>query len=286
MVRGSSFFTAESMSWMRSTCRAPSRRYHATFDGLTETTTFGVDTLDTWAEPIPGHEYVIGVDCRNSSAGGAGSGFNYAVVVDATVGVQVAEYAGLMGCNEFTVAVWRAAQKYNEALIVPETGGDGGGFIDYLTKVLLYWRVYERERFGKVTVKQTGVYGFAPSPDAVPVMKGRLQDNINGCKVEIRSFRLYDHVKNLNKHGGENISGRSNNPRTREEADDGAIALALTMFGHKAGINGWTDKRFAPADGDDPKLLVTAKRLPQDDWVADVFGSQGSRKQWAGLMDG
>jgi hypothetical protein len=62
--------------------------------------------------------------------------------------------------------------------------------------------------------------------------------------------------------------------------------LALTMFGHKAGINGWTDKRFAPADGDDPKLLVTAKRLPQDDWVADVFGGQSHRKQWAGLMDG
>jgi hypothetical protein len=285
MVRGASFFDSAALAWMKTTCRSPIKRYRATYDGITETRAEG-DALDVWDDEIPGHSYVIGVDCRNSAAAGKGSAFNYAVVLDITTGVQVAEYMGLMGASEFAIGVWRAAQKYNDALVVAETAGDGGAFDDQLRNVHGYWNVYVREPFGNTQYTDGKRYGFHASGQAVSVLSGRLQDNVNECRVEIRSFRLLDHLISLNRHGGLNLK-QTDKERSRDEADDGARALALTFFGHEMGKRRWDDKRLLPPM-ENATPTVRGGNAPPNNMILELFDEQHSQDKaiWATMLDG
>lgn len=241
---GAEFFHDSAMAWYKERCKPPALRYLLRYEGVREVTDprdyAGEPHLAVWNVPRVGSRYVIGADPadnENRDDPNAGSEC-YAVVVDIHTGEVCAEYHGHTNDQDFAVALWRAAQYYNHALVIPESNA-GAGVIDHLMNVLQYTNVYERETFGSTVYRNAGVYGFRTNTTSRPILIGRLQDCINKRLIALPSENLHRQLTALGKRRGR--------PQKRQSRggvpDDGCIALALCMFGHTHAIDGiWQSK--------------------------------------------
>lgn len=89
-----------------------------------------------YKEPIPGHRYMIGVDCAEGYSGDMSAG----VVLDIKDMEEVASFVVDMEQNDLAELVVGLATEYNNAIIVPEKNM-AGLFIESV-QVLGYWRLY------------------------------------------------------------------------------------------------------------------------------------------------
>jgi hypothetical protein len=111
--------------------------------------------LKEYESPIPGHAYLIGVDCSDGLYNGDNSAF---CVLDTTSNAIrcVASYGGGSSQEDTAELVYHAAKRYNEALVVPERN-TGQLFIKMLTEAWDYWNIYSDAKLLTSTA-QLGVY--------------------------------------------------------------------------------------------------------------------------------
>jgi hypothetical protein len=246
---GGEFFRRDAMKFYRENTRLPQVRYLVTYDGLRvmdERDSVGQPHLEVWQPPAFGARYIIGADSADSEKRINVEGSEcYAVVVNEDTGAIVAQWHGYSSAFDFGSVLYRMAQHYNNALVVPEVNYSGGAVIDTLRKTYGYANVYQRESFGKIIEVAKSVYGFDNHGHTRRILIDRLQRGINDRLFDIPAENL---VKQLTDFGKRNGAAQKKQARG-QTPDDGVIALALTTFGHRKLLDGvWRPKEaFIPS---------------------------------------
>lgn len=130
--------------------------------------------VSLYENPIPGRQYVIGVDlCYGKPAGD----FACAQVIDKQSWEQVAIAHGRLDPDQMGLLIYGLARHYNDALLVIEVDGPG---IHTLTKVqdLGYWDLYQRMSFDGVSKKPQPVWGWKMSSKSRAQMVAALKSAI------------------------------------------------------------------------------------------------------------
>lgn len=108
-------------------------------DGQTEFRYTEDGSFREYEEPIRGHTYIVGVDPADGEIDGDDSAL---VVLDVSDKVKaVFAFNGTISQNDFAELITDVAQRYNDALIVPERN-TGQLMIKWLTEVCHYTNIY------------------------------------------------------------------------------------------------------------------------------------------------
>jgi hypothetical protein len=144
------------------------------------------DKVTVWGPPLPGREYIIGVD---SAGGGSDGDYACAEVIDRATGLQCAELHGHMTPEELARRVAQLGRKYNNGLLVVESNNQG-------REVLAYFRT--KHSYDNVFADKPGV-GFLTTwrskPDVVAAMRSAISEvpeSLNSLQLlrELRTFVL------------------------------------------------------------------------------------------------
>jgi hypothetical protein len=95
--------------------------------------------LEMYMPPVPGREYIIGVD---PAGGGANGDYSAAAVVDMEQGMQCAEYAAHVRPRELAKIAVDLAREYNNAWLVVERNNHGCAVLGSVEEGSKYERVY------------------------------------------------------------------------------------------------------------------------------------------------
>lgn len=154
-----------------------------------------------WEQPIPDHEYIMGVDVSR----GDGEDASTIVMVDVTTMTQVMEYEGKIQPDLFAVVVKEYGDLYQAHTVVDVTGGMGVSTVVKLIE-LGYTRLHHDNSRSKALVKkkEMGEYesdenklpGFNVGSVRIPMiahMEMMIRKNIFKCKskrltAEMRTF--------------------------------------------------------------------------------------------------
>ncbi len=121
--------------------------------------------LKVWLPPVPGKNYVVGVD---PAGGGSDGDYSAAQVVEMETGLQCAEFAGHVGGLELAELVTELAREYNGAWLAVERNNHGSGVLALIEQVCKYDRVYREGG------RQEGQAGWLTTVLSRPAMLGRL----------------------------------------------------------------------------------------------------------------
>ncbi len=166
--------------------------------------------LQVWFPPLPGKQYVVGVD---PAGGGSDGDDSTAQVVELRTGLQCAELQGKLGTLELARAVAELGRGYNGALLAVERNNHGSGVLAYLDGVERYPRVYG----------QAGVAGWLTSVASRPGMVGRLGVLLVEQPEMFQSARLLGECRTFVRHGN-GKTGAANGAH-----DDCVMAMALAQ---------------------------------------------------------
>ncbi len=173
-----------------------------------------------WDAPERGHLYVIGAD----PAYGLDDGDNStAIVLDATSGRQVAEYACTSSPKEFSDAIAAAGWYYNNALLVPEINAIGYVVLKRLIADLAYPNLYKWPKFDEVN-KYTNKRGWETNARTKLLLVQTMRDYIGDEIIHIASKELLSELSTFEQKGEsfEAQPGRH---------DDRVMALGLACMG-------------------------------------------------------
>ena len=95
--------------------------------------------LEIWLPPIPGADYLLGVD---SAGGGSAGDFASIQVIERNTGLQCAELRERLAPLELARAASALAREYNHAEIAVERNNHGSAVLAYLDAVEDYRRLY------------------------------------------------------------------------------------------------------------------------------------------------
>lgn len=233
-TKGGGFFHAEAIKFYNSCIREPIKRMKPELGRLRDWV-HGDSPLqphvEIWHLPAPGREYIVGADCADADERIAIEGSeNAAVLVEKDTGTVCALYHGYSNAHEFAAVMVNMAVMYNEAYINPEFNNAGRAVVDHMMNVLNYRNVCPREtlRHGLSVGVVSGQFGFDTRGKTRAVLLDRLQMGVNNRMWDIPSKYLVKCLVALAKRDGRRVRSDHQNA----DPDDGAIALALTAFGH------------------------------------------------------
>jgi hypothetical protein len=98
----------------------------------------------TWFDPQPGRNYLIGADVAEGSEEGD---FSAAVVVDVETGLQCTELMARWPLHRFAQELAELGRRYNDALIAVERNSQGHAVLYALTHQFGYARLYRHREF-------------------------------------------------------------------------------------------------------------------------------------------
>lgn len=261
-VTSQDYFDREAMRFYTEGVTPPIMRFKCTTDGLREfeaTDSLALPHLEVWSLPAGNENVVIGADCADSDERLTIEGSENAMVVcNQDTGEVLAVYHGYCGSHEFADAIAMVGKWYNGALVVPEINNAGRAVVDRLRTTLNYGNLYKREKFqySSAVAVHEGMIGFDTNGTTRGIMLDRLQFGINRRLWGIKSEYVVDCVKALGKRNG--IKVRKSGKNANIHPDDGAIALALTGFGHTNLVDAvWMPKALAK-----PMVLAPIKQRP------------------------
>ena len=174
--------------------------------------------LHIWKEPIPNHEYIIGVDCAEGMGENADS--NVFEIIDTTTMEQVAEFcSNTVPPHIFAIILTRIGVYYHNALVVVENIGVGNAVIDKLIHTTYYENLYytlsgAQEKPGLIPSRTTRAL-------CLEIMKHYVDSDL----IKINSYRLYNELSSF----------RFNPSKKRAEAERGQhddLVMALAMALH------------------------------------------------------
>ncbi|MBD3263396.1 hypothetical protein GF374_03385 [Candidatus Woesearchaeota archaeon] len=164
------FFSAEVMEKVQESCKEPIEKLQL-FNG------------EAWvfAKPIPGRNYIIGVD----TAPEYGADKSAITVWDYQTLEQVWEYQGKLKVLDFVKIVQVAAREYPGVIVVESTGGYGNQVLEQLGLTEISIMLYKETKG-----PQTTVPGLSNNAKTRPLMIDALYSYINQYPESIRSERL------------------------------------------------------------------------------------------------
>lgn len=98
--------------------------------------------LQIWLPPVPGKQYVIGVD---PAGGGSDGDYTAVQVIELGTGLQCAECASHLGSLEAARFLAELGHEYNDAWVAVESNNHGHGVLWLLDTVCRYPRIYEKD---------------------------------------------------------------------------------------------------------------------------------------------
>lgn len=171
--------------------------------------------LHIWKEPIPGREYIIGVDAAEGiGEEGDNSCFE---IIDAATCEQVAEfYSNQVPNHIFAQIVAQVGTTYNNALIIVENEKCGMTVLSKLQFDLAYENLYFADGV-KAGIKTT--------KSSKPMFLETLQTRLLTKSIAVRSPRVVHELKHFmfNK-----MTNKAETPKGYH--DDAIIALCLALF--------------------------------------------------------
>ena len=164
--------------------------------------------MSIWLRPLPGKEYVIGVD---PAGGGISGDYSCAEVIDMKSGAQCAELHGHLGPRELGKAVLELGKKYNTAVLAVERNNHGSGVLAHL----------ERDHYPKIYM-QGGEAGWYTSTASRPKMIETMVAVAAENPELFLSARLWEECKTFvrHEHGSRAAAGSH---------DDCVMAMALAL---------------------------------------------------------
>ena len=139
-----------------------------------------------WKEPVPGRMYIIGADI----AGGEGSDYSAAQVLDLLTGEQVAEYKSQIDLMKYANLLVELGNYYNEAYLAPENTGLGLGVVQKIVHEIGYSNLHQEENVKTMRKKKLN-YGWTTSGKSRPLLISAIQDYFNSREFEWHSERLW-----------------------------------------------------------------------------------------------
>lgn len=176
--------------------------------------------LFVWKEPIPGHQYAIGVD---TSEGHKGGDYTCAQVIDMDDLEQVALVHGLLQPYEFSRLLNVIGRWYNTAIVNIECKSTGWAVQDYMMRVLNYPRFHPWK--GKSDHYQTTpsrLWGWDTNVYSRPLLIEAGRRALNKALLKVRDSATLDEIK---------LFSRQDNGKYEAETghDDRVLALLLAL---------------------------------------------------------
>jgi len=170
--------------------------------------------MRVWKEPVPYHEYVMGVD----TALGRELDYSSFVIINAYNGEQVAEfYSNKTPINEFAEIIAREGIYYNICKIVPERNGIGANLVTEL---------FERQEYENLWLDDRSELGINITSTNNQVYLSNMEEAIRNRRITINSDRL---VKELLAF---EINENGKVEAAKGHHDDLISALKLAVIGY------------------------------------------------------
>lgn len=134
-----------------------------------------------WEKPIPGHEYIMGVDV----ARGDGEDSSTMVIIDVTTMTQVVEYQGKVQPDLLGEIVFEYGNLYKAHTVVDITGGMGVGTVLKLLEWGFKFIHYEDPNGRKLLDSKSNQLEAYSKDDKIPGF------NINGVRINLISHLEY-----------------------------------------------------------------------------------------------
>lgn len=164
--------------------------------GMPISASFGVDwqgPTKVFADPIPGHEYVIGLDF----ASGRAKDNSAFVVIDKEGPSIVATHRSKMMPEDVLAEAFLMAHAYNKALIVPERSGIGSAFVDRLVNEWGYRNTYRETDPTKIRFHKQARWGWATSNSTKQWLVEQTASLVHSKSLEIPDIRLIQEMDNF-----------------------------------------------------------------------------------------
>ena len=163
-----------------------------------------------FAAPLPGREYIIGVD---PAEGGSDGDYSVAQVIDRAKGMQCAELSGHFDPHETARRVTALARQYNDALVAVERNGAGGTTLAYLKDSEHYPNLFVRD----------GKLGFPTNSQTRPALVDTLAACFAAAPELVSSPRLLREMRSfVRQKDGRPAAGSGTH-------DDCVMAMALAL---------------------------------------------------------
>ena len=221
--------------------------------------------LHVWREPVPGREYIIGVDAAEGM-GGENDNRCFEVIDEVTC-EQVAEfYSNLALPYDFAQILAMVGRSYNNALIITESQNSGLTVLDKLQHDFYYESIFESAQ-GTNKNPKTGIKTtLSNRPKFLENIQTRLINN----SIAIRSRRFVKELKGFIWN-----SQTKKAQATKGFHDDAIMAMCLALYAREsrnrqlpagAEQEEYTEKFKADIYEEIKKEL--AKNAPED-WLED-----------------
>ncbi len=176
--------------------------------------------LFIWKEPIPGHQYAIGVD---TSEGHKGGDYTCAQVLDMDDLEQVAVIHGLVQPYDFSRMLNVLGRWYNTAIVNIECKSTGWAVQDYMMRVFNYPRFHPwKGKSDHYPNGQTRLWGWDTNVYSRPLLIEAGRRALNKALCRIRDAATLDEIK---------LFSRQDNGKYEAETghDDRVLALLLAL---------------------------------------------------------
>lgn len=215
-------------------------REEAKEDKVKNETTWVRGALHIWKEPIPGREYIIGVDSAEGQ--GEESDNSCFEVIDQLTCEQVAEfYSNTCPIHTFTQILAMVAKTYETALVIAESQGPGLAVLSKLEHDFHYENIYSTMQGKKEST------GIKTTKSNRPLFLETLHTRLINKSIIVKSKRF---VKEL----GTFIYNKQTKRAEAEKGyhDDAIMAMSLALYAKEersrnlpTGYNGMEEMREA-----------------------------------------
>jgi hypothetical protein len=141
-----------------------------------------VGELETFRDPVPGHQYVIGLDV----GGGVGGDYSVAIGIDCDTFEQAFVWSSNeVDPDELAEPVAELAARYNRAWVVPELNNHGIATVAALRRIYLPGRIMQRYSYEKrEAIERLGRLGWLTTEKSKGVLIANLRRALReGLKV-------------------------------------------------------------------------------------------------------
>lgn len=187
-----------------------------------------IDKLDDiliYEKPNQEHFYSLGGD----SSEGVGLDDSSLTIIDKMTGREVGFYIGQIQPDQFARKMVKAAEHFNNSLIVPEVNGHGLAVLNELQRTD-YPNIFRRREYDKTTQKWTRKLGWKTTKITKPIMvddfiAGLREEDIGiSSAVTVNQMLTFVHTDEAGRHGMGAESGQK---------DDALVSAMLAWQGLK-----------------------------------------------------
>jgi hypothetical protein len=210
VASGDTFLQADDLDWVQSTIKEPVERC-------------GYDrTIWVWKRPEVDRKYIISADISRGDA----RDFSAFHIIDMQTLEIVVEYMGKIPPDDFADLLMVWGNKYNIALIVPESNSFGWSVCTKIRKQnypRLYYQNHRGDPYTYMPLKEDEKPGFRTDSSSRLQMLSKLEELIRNKKLKMHSQRLYDQLRAFIWQNNKPIA-------SKDSFDDLVISLAIGAY--------------------------------------------------------